>query len=103
MSPTPITHAYPSMKTPMKKEVDPSEIHPHDSISNVTPGEGETPMGRHSWGKRPKTKRALECSMEATKHIEGKRLETFVEVDPSVVEIREFECFRVNEAVGKAS
>ena len=82
---------HPSVKTPVKKEVDPSVIHLHDSVSNVTPGEGETPAGRHSWGERPKHKRALECSMEATKHIEGKRLETFVEVDPSVSEIREFE------------
>ena len=91
MTLTPIAHIHPSVKQPVKKEVDPSKIHPHDSVSNVTPREGETPMRRHSWGERPKTKRALECSMESTKHIEGKRLETFIEVDPSVLEIREFE------------
>ena len=85
VSPTPIAPVHPSVKTPRKEEVDPSEIHPHDSVSNVTPGEGEMPTDRHSWGERPKHKWALECSMEATKHIEGKRLETFVEVDLSVV------------------
>ena len=93
VTPTSVAPPYPSVKTPVKKEVDPSDIHPHDSVSNVTPGEGETSTGRHSWGERPKHKWALECSMEATKHIEGKRLETFVEVDPSVIEIREFERF----------